>query len=365
MTFSEHNYLPDASVAMEKVSQTEPLHIPARADVKWEQLSQQMDQAIRKIVAETQEKYSKVKTVIEDDLIEEWSNLAEGTVHLLNLLLNAESKGQPIQTLVFLDKSARPAAYLVRKTLKYLKEKGAITYSLPPVKFLDVGAKHPNKHTKSLSRTDQLTNELLDRMQLKEPLLVVDEFIDTGDSARRTLNLLQRHQNVKGQAVGEFVTYPDWYHDEVIPGFKDEEVKGVKDVTLVRFQNEALEQISDEAWETLKGLHKKLKYRPRLFSRLYRAAELLTPPLFKVLGKVMVSDSSLAEMGKFQASVIELHRKFENNATLDLTGEELYWFLETGGAATVAPIKGKRGSFLAHREMLDALAQKIAELVTV
>ena len=87
-----------------------------------------------------------------------------GTLDLIEQVVQAESEGRPYDTIVFLDKSARPGAHLFNVLARDLKKRELLpNIDFPEVKFMDLGKQDdPTKlELLDFEETRQLMREIL------------------------------------------------------------------------------------------------------------------------------------------------------------------------------------------------------------
>lgn len=121
------------------------------------------------------------------------TNLAEGTISLINKTLNMGP-----DTIFFLDKSARPAAYLFRETWRrLLPEK-----ELPKICFINIGSYQNQENDGSL---DQLRKKFVGLEE--DNILVANESVITGESLNRAVDtvgkLFPKAKSVTGTVIYE------------------------------------------------------------------------------------------------------------------------------------------------------------------
>jgi len=140
------------------------------------------------------------------------SNLVEGTLNLINLIIT-RSQEEPIDTLVFLDRSARPAQYLFRVLWDELKKTNKIpaNQKRPAIRFINIGSVTRHSLTKP-SEVEQFMQNTYRASDLhNRRVLVVDERTHSGGSVRRTMRLLNSVFEAQADGVSMFQTYPSWY----------------------------------------------------------------------------------------------------------------------------------------------------------
>lgn len=145
--------------------------------------------------------------------------LIPGTLKLIEKIIKADNTSKPYDTLVFLDKSARPACHLFNSMWNLLDEKGLLPKEAkkPAIRFLDIG-----KTDKNEKFYDESTIELaLEKSSPKRMLpkgqdsrvLIVDEFKDTGTTLTLALQAFKSSYGVQPEGTYQFQDggVPFWY----------------------------------------------------------------------------------------------------------------------------------------------------------
>lgn len=136
--------------------------------------------------------------------------LFDGTVNLLNECLDTRP-----ETLFFLDKSARPAAYLFRETWRKILP----DVQLPQIRFINIGREG---HQSEDEATLQAVREKYSGVE-SDRILVVDEFSETGDTLKRAVSTIGKifpeADSVDGTTM--FDELPFWFNDPVLIGVKE------------------------------------------------------------------------------------------------------------------------------------------------
>lgn len=151
--------------------------------------------------------------------------LNNGTLSLINAILEEHTLGRPIDTLLFLDKSARNGAYLLKRMWHVLKREGQIPSEVlfPSVRFINIGRYSEMKHG-SVIAEKLLKSRLNPNDYVGKNVWVVDEYVGSGGSLRRALKLLFDLYGIKASGISQFSDLPAWF-DTSSSG-----IKGVKDI---------------------------------------------------------------------------------------------------------------------------------------
>jgi len=313
-------YIP--RVTEHKVFRSADQPFQVEVDIKrWRKLNLAMHDFIAKKLARERAKKSQACPEILEFLekyAEVWCSLHEGTVRLINFVISEAQAGQPISTLVFLDKSARPAAYLFRLVwagLKHedLKQKGLISVPQPQIKFMDSGRAKSHKFRSTLSRSQALQTQTLTKMKLKGRVVVVDEFMESGESARNALRVLSQFRQLDLSAVSQFNIPPRWQqytNRESWLGVTEAETN------FVAF----LELLTDQEWQELQVLTTQAAGAAQLETRLEQ---------------------------------LQLH----------IGATTLQRFIQSSAGLTTIPMRENRVVFLLHREILAFFAQKMVKSI--
>jgi hypothetical protein len=136
--------------AKSKTGFSKPLEIDSDEE-KWAEIDNNLQEEARKM--DKRNVLEKVFTVLLSKLDKdnppqqplEWKEsskkLVEGSINLINALVTKAQEGKPVSTLLFLDKSARLAAYLFRKIWQELELNGKLPKGvlIPKIRFINVG----------------------------------------------------------------------------------------------------------------------------------------------------------------------------------------------------------------------------------
>lgn len=266
---------------------------------------------------------------------EDWGNIAEGSLHFINFLLEREQEGKPVSGIFFLDKSARPASYLLRKLWGELQKSGLVQHELPPIHFMNIGKGDEHKHKRAH------TNSLVARAfgdSLQDGLVVVDEYISSGASARHALRTLESLYNVEAVALAQYRELVDWY------GWK--KITGVDDAPLSEELYAAMERLSEEEFEALREFYEEYKKEPKEFERVYFKTGNVGFGFFGIRQERLVSEVAEAAI-----------RKLKDKRVLS---SKLFQYFHTYGGFLSQGDGTKNSEFQTHRKLLAHFAKILA-----
>ncbi len=136
-------------------------------------------------------------------------DIAEGELRLINLTIE-----NAINTIFFLDRSARPAYVLFREIWRNLMPE----FPLPQVRFINVGMSNSSfveEQLQTSSKKARVGKVLADTYKLplqEKRILVADEYSDSGRSLRMAQTLIKAaYPQAKVLATGIYKDLPRWY----------------------------------------------------------------------------------------------------------------------------------------------------------
>ena len=150
------------------------------------------------------------------------TNLAEGTLHLINLCIDRD-----IDTIYFLDKSARPPAFLFRHTWQRLMP----DVPLPHIRYMNIGLSQDEMID---AYNETVEQALQARFAFTKPkhLLIADEYTDTGSSLRRAETVLRtvfpQAESITTTGIFERKIV-SWYSGASTSGYSQEALLGIRD----------------------------------------------------------------------------------------------------------------------------------------
>jgi len=178
------------------------------------------------------------------------NDIGPGMIDIVNLLIESINVQEPINTIVFLDKSARPVAFLLQQIYKELKKSSKVPeeFKLPQIVFFNPSGFYDT--TSSIQK--KIIKEFFSQADISGNVLIVDEVILTGSSSQFVKDALEDYKDDKGlssmniKVKAAFDSIPDWYSFNVSP---------VRDNPLYDFElhqiDSILENITDITFDVL------------------------------------------------------------------------------------------------------------------
>ena len=170
------------------------------------------------------------------ELMNDTSRLIVDIVSFVNIIYESSKNRlkSPI-TVVFLDKSARNAGFMLRRMLVELNKRQMLPEGFPEINYRYLNLGRSEKHK---DETDKETIELL-REGLNLPkggiiggIVIADEFVATGKTLERACELFKiityGKTNILGYSI--FRRLPPWYLFKVNEHKMKYDIKGVRDV---------------------------------------------------------------------------------------------------------------------------------------
>lgn len=156
------------------------------------------------------------KTIIEG-VQKQSREIQQSLIRLINI-----SRNEHHSCIFFLDKSARPLAWIFRQTWKGLAEKGLIPKEepMPAIRFINIGREQDEK----MFESDSTAMELAKR-KYKVPdgrILIVDEYSETGKSLDKAEKVI--HKLLPGRDILTNValtSVPPWYGEGELIGVEE------------------------------------------------------------------------------------------------------------------------------------------------
>ena len=153
-------------------------------------------------------------------------NLMAGTCNLINTLAQRQAKGMPVDTIVFMDKAARLAAYLFNVCWDLVQQKVDANESSFPVKkplirFINQGQEDVSK------LHDPIALEALGQTYRKEDftgrVMIIDEYVVSGGSMKKAWKALTSagYNPYHLIAMAQFDQLPEWYSFNDLKGIRD------------------------------------------------------------------------------------------------------------------------------------------------
>lgn len=172
-----------------------------------------------------------------NSLIMSPAELVKQTHEFMNIFSQMAEEKQLPDTIFFLDKSARPVAYLFRKLFKYY----CPDQEMPQVRFINIG-KSGGTSTSFNDDPKIIADTYGKHINQNGSILVVDEISKTGETLNNAKDFLSKaFPNALVNGVTVYTQEPEWYRDQ-----SKEELLGVEDIPLSKYRKIALELFNEE-----------------------------------------------------------------------------------------------------------------------
>jgi len=146
--------------------------------------------------------------------------LISGTTNLINTIIDRHCAGNDTETLLFMDKSARNGAFLFDILWKaYSKLHLIPEIKKPTIRFLNISGYDYEKHKSPASLA--LLKQKLHQKDFSHGVLVVDEFVCSGDSLKLAVKVIDDLFNSHPDGVQQFEYCPHWYGKSGLLGVTD------------------------------------------------------------------------------------------------------------------------------------------------
>ncbi|MBP7786012.1 hypothetical protein KA062_02015 [Patescibacteria group bacterium] len=316
--------------------------------------------------------------------INESEYLIKGTLRLIQKVMDADP---PYDSIVFLDKSARPGAQIYRMMIAMLKDKGFIKQDIdfPEIKFMDVGKQNEDKKIKS-DYTKEMFRNIVKPEYIGSNILIVDEFKDTGvtlSGAATELKSIFEGYSEKPLKIDTYYQFsessgiaPFYYRDSYkLSGVRDAEMsfylRGIdraldeNDENILR--NYRVETVIDgirrveyvdlntslDELEALKTLAEKVHTR-EIYCRLFN---------WHNDGNISLDEAKKiiqSKLPNLDVNEIEDELKVVLQTKIRVQPESLFDYFRCAGGRLAAPVIDKR-QFIIFRKMLNRLLQNVEE----
>lgn len=214
--------------SLERISREEEIHFAVRRVKRLPKVAKKISKQVlaANLPEEESPLYKSLKDVSEPNSV---LNLLQGTLNLLNKIGGEYLSGTPIDTAVFMDKSARNGAYLFLCLWHGLQERDELppNMCLPRINFVNIGRSNFDNFSGSYGHHMLVRRFLGSKMNI----LVVDEHVSSGATILTAINMFR--QNLKQGCAGieNFQKLPPWYGDDSgILGIKEFTTKGKHDL---------------------------------------------------------------------------------------------------------------------------------------
>lgn len=275
--------------------------------------------------------------------LERFPQLANGTIRLINfIILETIKAGRNIDTLIFLDKSARPGAFLFSQTWNELSKRSLIPSEVkkPTIKFLNYSA----YDFRNIRSSAKKLLKMYFKGRLGSNIIVVDESWASRSSTQGAMDLIDQISRkkiiFKNNVIGvpNFPDFPEWYHNTSF--------SPIADLPLEVRVNAAdcLDQIGETQ---LFVLAKLTDFEEKEFVRSTQVNEILKPTRGKKSPNQISSDEAYIE-----------------------TNRAIYYYIKSAGGLLSLPTDKEatlsksqapdRALITAHRRLLSMLANYTA-----
>lgn len=163
--------------------------------------------------------------------------IIEGSLNLVNTVIANHKEGDPIETFVFLDKSARNLAYTFMVMWERLEGEGYIAteISRPQIRYLNVDCDYKNAPA-----TEPQLALIEERLRAKDytsgKVAIVDEFIDSGRTLKKAQTIFHTLYGVIPIRMGGLRGLPVWYGQKAL---------GVLGVTDLESEGSAYDRVKE------------------------------------------------------------------------------------------------------------------------
>jgi len=218
-----------------------------------------------------------------------------GTANLVNTIVEHNQSGEPIETLVFLDKSARNLAYVFTEMWLRLEQENILTAETkrPEIRFLNVNNDNGQMYVLVPEMERSLLAERLRPQDfIGKKVAIIDEYTETGGTLKKTQEMLRKMYGTKAIRMAGLYNLPGWY------GGKDFGVLGITDLNLgtrYREVKELLREASEEELFLLTEAAQRLG-REKFVKKAFRITE---DPEWKEIEAVMMNLGMLRGDGLF------------------------------------------------------------------
>lgn len=206
-------YPPEARAEMEANSEKQEHHHLTLTHEQLSHIDEKMEDEYPLAWGHTDEEFARKNS------INEAQYMIPGSLKLIEKVMEAAESEDPYDVLVFLDKSARPSAYLYRRLWTHLQEKGLIDKSTerPRSQFMDIGkgdtiwkddAPLDNDHVREVIKPEYVTPR-----GSESKVLIVDEFKESGRTLNRAKTIFEDIYGVEPETTYQFAEQqaPMWY----------------------------------------------------------------------------------------------------------------------------------------------------------
>lgn len=148
-----------------------------------------------------------------------------GVVNLTNTVLDHDREGKPIDTFVFMDKSARNLAYAFKEMWRRLKKEKIIKeeISLPSIRFINIDCDYLEVASTEIQMA-LLKERIRSSDYVGKKVVIVDEYVESGRTLRKAQETLFQMYGINPIRMSGLRGLPGWY------GSKELGLLGVTDL---------------------------------------------------------------------------------------------------------------------------------------
>jgi len=200
--------------SQEIIKGSAPAHIsvPPANDEIWDKIQTRLEPSVRRshFGNITQREFRIIQETYDASSV---NNLISGTINLINTIIDRHHKEVPVNTLLFMDKSARNGYYVFNILWDAYSKLGKIPKMYKPdIKFLNISQYDHSKNIYPGSLA--LLKNKLNQRNFSRNILVVDDSVLTGDSMRMTINTISDLFQHRPDGIEQFANTPSWYGEE-------------------------------------------------------------------------------------------------------------------------------------------------------
>jgi len=155
----------------------------------------------------------KISEIVTPEKIED---IIDGNFNLINTLVERSEKGKPVDTIVFLDKSARNGEYLFHQTCQELLHRQEISESAIPknIRFISIDKVDAEDNTFNRGLITLLREKFRKEDFVDKQVLVVDEYVSTGKTLKIAMEVIEEMYGIKPMGIQMYKDCPTWYGSE-------------------------------------------------------------------------------------------------------------------------------------------------------
>ncbi len=170
------------------------------------------------------------------------------------MIADASRAGKPVESLLFLDKSARLGAFILRQVWREVLSRSSKLdgISEPRHYFLNAGGSECKLSSERYQsgRAHDLLRQIYDQDTFTRSTLIIDEYSISGSAARSALQTLSDVYNIDTISISHFRKTPMWW-------FYDR-VKGVREYFFSEETSQLLREVDDGQLQSLAEFFQRL-----------------------------------------------------------------------------------------------------------